>query len=80
MDGVSIQLVEEHRFLGLVVDNRLRFQAHIDALCRKLSQVVGLMRSLKPYVPVSTLKNVYFSLFYSKMTYCLTAWGSAPNS
>ena len=80
VDGKPIQAVDKHKFLGVIIDDRLRFQPHIDDLCNKLSRVVGMTRSLAPYVPVRILKNLYFSLFYSQMTYCISAWASAPKS
>ena len=38
------------------------------------------MRRISQLVPVNVLQNLYYTLIYSRLTYAITAWGSAFNS
>ena len=38
LDGQNIQNVTEHRLLGLIVDNKFRWQAHIEHICKSMSK------------------------------------------
>ena len=36
LDGQTIENVTEHRLLGLIVDNKFRWQAHIEHICKSM--------------------------------------------
>ena len=38
------------------------------------------MRRISQLVPVNVLRNLYYTLIYSGLTYAITTWGSAFNS
>lgn len=65
------------KLLGVTLDDTLTWSSHIDILSRRLSSVIFLLRKLKPMVDTKTLKDVYFSLFQSLVSYGLTLWGNA---
>ena len=35
LDGVNIQQVTEHRHLGIIIDNKLRWDSHTDSMCKQ---------------------------------------------
>ena len=54
----------------------------LEALCEGLvvwglNSVCYLMRNIKPYMPLNTLKVIYQSLFHSVMSYGLIFWGNS---
>jgi hypothetical protein len=57
------------KFLGLTVDCSLTLINHIDSLTKKLSTTCYLIQNIKPYLSISTLKNIYYSL--SSLNYVL---------
>jgi hypothetical protein len=77
MRGEQLKNVRCHRFLGVLIDDKLKFNDHMGKLCNSLSQSIGVMRRVAHIVPSNVLRNLYFSLIYSKLTYAITAWGSA---
>ena len=68
------------KYLGVIVDNKLSWTHHIDALKLKLSKACGIIYKLRYYVPLSTLKLVYYSMFQSHLQYSLLNWGRACKS
>ena len=66
------------KYLGLIVDDRLQWKYHILELRKKLGMVVGIIHKLKNLnVPTPCLRQVYFSLFQSYLTYGILGWGFA---
>ena len=65
------------KFLGIVLDEKLRFSEHVDYLTNKISKLTGLMCKLKTFFPCEILKNIYQSLILPYYNYCILAWGSA---
>ena len=68
------------KYLGVFLDDKLSWKIHIEKICQKLSRVCGMMYKLRYYVPLSTRKLVYFSLFHSQLQYSLLNWGRAAKS
>ena len=68
------------KYLGVFLDDKLSWKIHIEKICQKLSRVCGIIYNLRYYVPLSTRKLVYFSLFHSQLQYSLLNWGRAAKS
>ena len=68
------------KYLELLVDDTLQWKYHIFELRKKLGMVIGIIHKLKNLnVPTDCLRQVYFSLFQSYLTYGILAWGFAKN-
>ena len=63
------------KFLGVLLDANLCWKHHINELSKKLSRTLGLFYKIKHYVPLEILKQLYYSLFYSLVSYEITVWG-----
>ena len=81
LNNVDIKRVEYVKYLGVLLDNKLNWKAHVSGLCSKLSRVCGIFYKLRHYVPQNTmyLRIVYFSLVQSHLQYSLINWGRANN-
>lgn len=71
---------EPIKFLGVVLDIRLTWEAHVVSLCKKLSSKIYLIRQLKSLVSDQVLKTAYFGLFQSLLNYAILAWGHSTHS
>ena len=71
LNNVDIKRVEYVKYLGVLLDNKLNWKAHVSNLCSKLSRVCGFFYKLRHYVPLNTLRIVYFSLVQSHLQYSL---------
>jgi hypothetical protein len=68
------------KFLGLVIDNTLSWNLHIDIVMKKLTSVCYMIRSAKPYMSFSSFIMIYYSLFHSILSYGILFWGQSSNS
>ena len=74
-DNIQITNIENSKFLGLMINNRLTWQNHIDLMIPKLNSATYVIRSLKPLLNIETLKKAYFSLAHSTLSYGIIFWG-----
>ena len=79
-DDKQISKVNETKFLGLIINVNLSWKTHIESIKSKLSSACYVMRSVKPYVTINTLKMIYCSYFHAVMAYGLLFWGNSPES
>lgn len=70
-----VNQVQNVKFLGVHIDDRLNFNEHINNVTKKLSQVTGIMRRISPLVPCVVLRQIYFALFQSHLSYGIIVWG-----
>ena len=68
------------KYLGFVIDSKLRFDLHIQSLNLKLSKIQGLFYSVSKLMPRNVLINLYFSLVYSNVIQHIIIWGSASDT
>ena len=70
-----IPFVNVTKFLGIWIDTKLDWKTHTDKLIYKLRTASKLLSSSKFYLNVHCAKMLYFSQFYSHITYGINAWG-----
>ena len=76
LDGSSMQIINECKFLGVVIDSELKFNHHIEHIKNKISRSVGILYKLKSILPTTTMRSLYYSLIHPYLLYCLSVWGS----
>ena len=77
MGGYDIERTDQYKYLGVLVDEKLSWDDHIREVCRKLSQVAGVIFKIRKYLPKAALMLVYHSLVGSSLRYGLSCWGTA---
>ena len=70
MNNSIIESVLSQKSLGVDLDNRLIFDIHIENLCKKICSGIGALRSIKPFVPLRSLKMLYKALIQPYFDYC----------
>ena len=80
ISNTIIERTEEERFLGIIMDSKLNWNAHRQKLASKLSRNVGILRKLKGIVPLNVIKLLYSSFIQSHLYYCPSVWGLGPKS
>ena len=53
-----VQQVREHRVLGVIIDEELKWQSHIDNICKHLAKNLFLLSQLRHYVDSGARKIV----------------------
>ena len=75
LDNSPLQFKSSVKFLGVIIDNKLKFKEHIKTIKNKLSKNIGILSKVKYFVPHETLRNLYFSFLYPYLNYCVVVWG-----
>ena len=73
----SIAATDHIKFLGVIVDNHLKFKNHTSSVCNKISRVVGLLFRLNNILPVETLTTLYSTLLVPHLLYGIEVWHGA---
>jgi hypothetical protein len=76
----TITNVPSVKFLGLLVDDTLRWDKHMDQIASKLSTACYAMRILTPLLSTNALKMLYSSYAHSIISYGIIFWGASTNS
>ena len=76
----SISFSTTFKFLGVVLDFKLNWKAHIQRIQSKLSSACGIMYRLRNKVPRSVARLLYFSIAYAYLNYCNSIWSSCSTS
>ena len=69
-----IESVRSQKCLGVDLDNRLAFDIYIDNICRKICSGIGVIRRIKPFVPLRSLRMLYKALIQPYFDYCSPLW------
>lgn len=66
------------KFLGLFIDENLKWQYHLDHIKTKLSKAIFGIRKIARMSDTKTAIITYFAMFHSIISYGIVIWGSCP--
>ena len=72
-----VQQVGEHWVQGLIIDEQLRRQSHIDNVCKHVSKNLFLPSQLRHYVDSDARKIFFQAHLLSHINYASTVWSGA---
>ena len=61
-NNVKLEYVNNFKYLGMLLDNKLTFYQHTKYVNSKVNQTLGIIRLAAPYLNLSALKTIYYSL------------------
>ena len=71
----AFKRVSEHKDLGVIIDQKLNFIKHIDAITSKATAALGFIkRFCFDITDIQTLKTLYYALVQSHLEYCNVVW------
>ena len=79
IEGVSLPLVKETKFLGVWLDDEVNWNCHLSKLSAKIKRNVYLLRNHKNTLD-NTLKLIYLAQIQSHINYGLVLWGGMASS
>ena len=79
LEGGNLDFVDKTVFLGITIDSKLQWGAHITALSNRLSSAAYAVRRIRQLTDVATARLVYFAYFHSIMSYGILLWGAAAD-
>ena len=74
LNGISLNRVNCSKCLGVEIDEFLTWDTHIASVSKKVSSGISIMRKVKPFIPISSLLNIYQSIVEPYFDYCSIVW------
>ena len=74
--SLSITRVRSTKSLGVVFDQRLVWEEHVDSLCKRVSSGLAALKQARQYVPQDTLLMIYNAVIKPLFDYCDVVWGN----
>jgi len=68
----TLEQVSTYKLLGITIDHELTFDDHVDSLCGKLAQRIGILRSIRSLFFLK-MKEFYFTALPSNLSLCMVA-------
>ncbi|KAI5751888.1 hypothetical protein M8J77_011806 [Diaphorina citri] len=72
---LTVSYSQEIKFLGVVVDEKLKWKSHVEYIKGKLSSSIFAISSVKKNVGPDPALLTYFAYFHSVMIYGIVYWG-----
>ena len=72
--NIIIKSVKSVKLLGVVIDNKLTFNTHIDSICSKAKSSISALQRVSSFTEVSNLKILVDTYFLSCFSYCPVIW------
>ena len=76
----TIKRVSNTKYLGMIIDENLSWNKHVEMLCSKLSRNFYLFYSLRNILNDDLKRQLYFSMVYSHIKYGIELYGTCSNS
>ena len=65
------------KYLGVHLDDTVSFKHHISYVASRISRSNGIIAKLRHFLTLSQLRQLYYSIIYSYISYAILAWESA---
>lgn len=69
--------IEPVKFLGIVVQNDLKWQSHINYIIPKINKGIFMIRKLSSTVSTDVLLSIYYGYLHSHLSYGTLIWGNS---
>ena len=73
IDGRQIEQVKSQNLLGVIIDDELSFDEHIDILTGTLAQRIALLNKMSNYLPLRARERI---AYYNATVKCIMMYGS----
>jgi hypothetical protein len=74
LNGKTIPSTDSFECLGVIIDKRLLWDKHIEKIFKKVGAGIAVMKRIKPFVPIETMRLIYNALIQPCFDYCSPLW------
>ena len=78
MQQKTIDRRNSAKFLGLIIDDKLKWHEHIQHVKHKIAGSVDILYKIRHYLNKVTLLNMYYTFVFPYLIYGVEIWGSTP--
>ena len=79
LEGLCIQRITSTKFLGVIIDQNLKWTDHIGQIQSKIAKGMGILARARRVFASSTLLTLFYSFIFHYLTYCIEAGGELMN-
>ena len=80
INNIKIAMVDKTKFLGVIIDEFLTFQQHVNHIKGKVARGIGILYKTKKFLHTKTLTQLYNAFIYPYLNYCIPVWGNTCKS
>ena len=73
-ENTVIPNTTEVEMLGVILDEKLKFDQHVAKVCRKVTQNIAVLRRIRNMLPFELRKAIYNSFIIPHYNYCAETW------
>ena len=77
INNISLERLHFIKYLGLLIDDKLRFDIHISNICTRLSRAAGVSFVVGNKLSYEAARCLYFSFTHSIISHLLLFWGAS---
>lgn len=77
IDGNIIERVSSFKYLGITIQENLKWNMHVDNICGKLAGLSSVVKRLGNKIHTKTLISFYHSMVNSHISYLAPVWGTS---
>ena len=74
VDNYNIKSSKCEKHLGIKIDDKLRFNTHVDEICKKAGQKLNALSRVTSYMDLSKRRILLNEFFISQSSYCPLVW------
>lgn len=78
IDGQQIERVKNYDYLGLRIDENLRWVDHINKITNSITPYVFALSRIRHFIDEKTATMIYNSYIYTHLMYMAPIWSTAP--
>ena len=75
LGNAHLRLFDASKFLRIHSDALSTFNHHIQIITEKVSKSIGIMFKIQSFLPFPCMEQLYYSLIYPCLNYCIISWG-----
>ena len=79
MQGKTVQYVSTTKFLGVIIDNKIKWNDHIIYIKNEISKSIGIIYKMRQYLDRTTLKKNYTTHLSSHISFIVVRYGVIQN-
>ena len=72
----KLKQVKNTSFLGIVIDECLKWNEHVDLIAKKVIKFAGVIEKIRHFTNLNALKLIYYALVYPYLIYGNIIWGN----
>ena len=79
-NGEKLEWVRSICYLGIIIDDQLKFKQQCSTVLSKLSGAYGIFWAISSYFPKKFLMNIFYSIVYPILIQNIVIWGGTYQS